>query len=103
MSAPDPSRATSTGAAAVILTLDDGTLERLADLVAQRIAPLADTATADHWMTTRQAAEYLGLTVAALHRHTASRTIPCAQDAPRARCWFKRRDLDEWREHGRRG
>jgi excisionase family DNA binding protein len=48
-------------------------------------------------MDTKQAAEYVGVTVAALHRHTAARTIPFEQDAPGGKCWFKRSELDDWR------
>lgn len=88
--------------ATVNLSLDDQSLDRLADRVAKKLAPLFSTSTADlGWLTTKQAAEYLGLTVAALHRHTAARTISFVQDAPGARCWFKRADLDQWRERGR--
>jgi excisionase family DNA binding protein len=90
--------------AIVALTLDDASLDRLADRVAKKLAPLFSTSAADvGWLTTRQAAEYLGLTAAALHRHTAARTISFVQDAPGGRCWFKRADLDQWRERGRRG
>lgn len=49
------------------------------------------------WMDSRKAAEYLGLTIAALHRHTAARTIPFSQDGPGGKCWFNRAELDEWR------
>lgn len=52
------------------------------------------------WMTTREAAVYLGLTVAALHRLTAARAIPFEQDAPNGKCWFNRADLDAWRRSG---
>jgi excisionase family DNA binding protein len=91
--------------ATVLLRLDDQSLNRLADRVAERLASTVSTsATTDvGWLTTKQAAEYLGLTVAALHRHTAARTISFVQDAPGGRCWFKRCDLDQWRERGRRG
>jgi excisionase family DNA binding protein len=55
---------------------------------------------ADRWMNSREAAAYLGLTRAALHRHTAARTIPFTQDAPGGKCWFSRADLDAWRRGG---
>ena len=48
-------------------------------------------------MTTKEAAAYLGLTVAALHRLTAERRIPFSQSRPNARCFFKKSALDDWR------
>jgi excisionase family DNA binding protein len=52
------------------------------------------------WMTTREAAAHLGLTLAALHRLTAARAVPFEQDAPGGKCWFQRADLDAWRRGG---
>jgi hypothetical protein len=87
----------------LIDVLDEGALEELAD----RLAPLITARTIravvdsdDRWLTTRQAADYLGLTPTALHRHTAERAIPFEQDCPNGKCWFKRRELDRWREAG---
>jgi excisionase family DNA binding protein len=76
------------------LTPDD-----LAELAA-RLAPYlpaTEQAQPDRWLTTKQAAEHLGLTTNALHRMTAARTVPFEQDAPGGKCWFKRSDLDAWR------
>jgi excisionase family DNA binding protein len=74
---------------------DPVALEQLAPLL-DRLRPAAP---ADNgWLTARQAAEYLGLSVAALHRLTAARTIPFAQDAPGCKLWFKRSELDQWRQ-----
>ena len=52
------------------------------------------------WMTSREAAAYLGLTLPALHRLTAARALPFEQDAPGGKCWFHRADLDAWRRRG---
>lgn len=52
------------------------------------------------WMTSREAATYLGLTLAALHRLTAARAVPFEQDAPGGKCWFNQTDLDAWRRGG---
>jgi len=50
-------------------------------------------------MTTAKAAAYLGINVNALHKLTASRSIPFEQARPRARCYFKRSELDDdWRQ-----
>ena len=72
--------------------------EDLAGL-AERLAPFLRTPAAsdDGWLNTKQAAEYLGISVHALHRLTAERRIPLHQDRPGARCFFRRSELDEWR------
>jgi excisionase family DNA binding protein len=85
--------------------LDDLAAEDLREL-AERLAPYLPTPpppTPDRWLTTREAAEHLGLSVHALHRLTAERSIPFEQDGPGARCYFQRQDLDAWRKHRREG
>jgi excisionase family DNA binding protein len=58
--------------------------------------PTADVG--DAWMTTKQAAEYLGMTPNGLHKLTAARSIPFAQPGGfGGKCYFKRADLDAWR------
>lgn len=52
---------------------------------------------------TTAAAQHLGLSRHALHRLTAERRIPFTQGGIGARCYFKRADLDVWRENGARG
>jgi len=52
------------------------------------------------WMTSREAATYLGLTLPALHRLTAARAVPFEQEVPGGKCWFNRADLDAWRRGG---
>ena len=42
--------------------------------------PAPPAAGEDRWMGTREAAEYLGISVEALHKLTASRSIPFTQD-----------------------
>jgi excisionase family DNA binding protein len=86
------------------VVLDDTAIDRLAAGIASRLPSTSDTAAAaDGWLSSRQAAEYLGITLAALHRLTASRRIPFSQDRPGARCWFRRGDLDAWRQEGAQG
>jgi excisionase family DNA binding protein len=65
---------------------------------------LARTPSHDHdgWITSREASAYLGLTLSALHRLTATRAIPFEQDVPGGKCWFRRGDLDTWRRGGSR-
>jgi excisionase family DNA binding protein len=79
--------------------LDDLTDDDLAQL-AQRIAPylqLAPPPADDGWLTTKQAAAYLGITTNALHKLTSARAIPFEQAAHGAKCYFRRSDLDGWR------
>lgn len=51
----------------------------------------------DGWLTARDAAAYLGLSVHALHRLTAERAVPFHQDGAGHKLWFKRSELDQWR------
>jgi excisionase family DNA binding protein len=64
------------------------------------LAPFLPTPPApveDRWLSTREAATYVGKSVSAMHRLTAERAIPFEQDAPGGKCWFRRADLDAWR------
>lgn len=86
----------------------DGLRELLADERArgELLALLADVvpapadAVADGWMTTGQAAEYLGITKDALYKLTSARRVPFEQDCEGGRCFFKRSELDAWRRSG---
>jgi excisionase family DNA binding protein len=89
---------------ALLDELDDDSLDALAERLAPRLeSRLSSQSEPDAWMTTNEAAAYLGMTANALHKLTASRTIPFAQDEPGARCYFKRSELDRWRGSGARG
>ena len=73
------------------------------DALAPVLAHIGSSAAAsddDGWIDARQAATYLGISLDALHRLTAARAVPCAQSGARARCFFKRSDLDAWRCSG---
>jgi hypothetical protein len=84
---------------------DPGRLDRLAE----QLSPLLDRLAArrgarqrtepepERWLTAKDAAAYLAITPAALHKHTAARTIPFEQDGPGCKLWFRRSDLDAWR------
>ncbi len=94
-------------AAAIIARLDDDALDALAERLAPRLEGLfgrspVPTADPDRWLTTAEAADYLGMTPNALHKLTAARALPFAQDGPGCRCYFKRSDLDRWRDSGGR-
>ena len=51
----------------------------------------------DGWLSTREAADYLGISTNALHKLTASRVIRFEQDEPGGKCWFKRSEFDAFR------
>ncbi len=86
----------------------DQFLDFFADLAAERALQkltaqglLADhAAMLDKWIGTREAADYLGLSVDEVHRLVAARRIPFQRDAPGHKCHFKRSELDEWRRNG---
>jgi excisionase family DNA binding protein len=81
--------------------LDELSPDDLAEL-ARRLAPHLPTPAApteDGWLTTREAADYLGLSVHALHRLTGARTIAFEQAKPGGKCWFRRSDLDAYRRN----
>jgi len=91
-------------ARALLAELDDDALDALADALAPRLQRRLDVAApvADGWLDTAAAANYLGVSRHALHRLTAERRVPFVQDAPGARCYFRRADLDDWRRNGSR-
>jgi excisionase family DNA binding protein len=86
------------------LTIPHELVEAIVDHVAERIAgrviPRLSTLTdqEDRWLDSKEAAEYLGVSVPAIHRLTASRSLPFSQDRPRGRCYFRRSELDRWRD-----
>jgi hypothetical protein len=81
--------------AAVIAGDEDG-LQRLAELLAPYLPALAGP-TEDRWMNSREAAEYAGTTLRALHKAMAAREVYFEQDCAGGKAWFKRADIDAWR------
>jgi hypothetical protein len=82
-----------------VAALDDRALDTLAERLAPRLDPRLRPAAppTDEWLDARGAAAYLGLTLNALHKHTAARTIPFEQNIAGGKLWFKRDRLDAWR------
>lgn len=78
--------------------LDELEPEDLATL-AERLSPFlrAPTRRDDEWLSTKQTAEYLGLTVHAVHHYISEGRLPFHQERPGARCYFRRSELDAWR------
>lgn len=92
-------------ARAVLEALDEDALDALAERLAPRIAarlagPREDGG--DRWMTTAQAAGYIGVHRDTVRKLAAARAIPAEQDAPGCKLYFRRVDLDRWREAGGR-
>ncbi len=87
-------------AAALLDALDDDALdllaERLAPRLGHRMAADAARPEPDRWLTTGEAAAYIGRSTTALHKLTAGRAIPFSQAGRGARCYFRRSDLDAW-------
>jgi hypothetical protein len=83
-----------------VITLDDSDLERLAELVAERIlaAVEVEASTPAGWLDTKAAAEYAGCSRDALHKATAARLVRFEQEREGGRCWFRAPWLDDWRE-----
>lgn len=72
----------------------DALADRLAPLIAERIA--ASSPAEAGWLDTKAAAKYLGMTPNALRKRMHE--IRSEQDVAGGKRWFKRVDLDAWRE-----
>jgi len=94
----------SSSLTALLDALDDDALdalaERLAPHLAERLA--AGARRPDGWLDARGAAAYLGISRHALHRLSAERRLPCSQQRPGGRLYFRRDDLDRWRREAAR-
>lgn len=75
-------------------------VQRLGPRLLERLGPQVAGGDEDRWLSTRDAATYLGLTSNALHKLTAARAIPFEQETAGGKCWFKRSELDVWRRGG---
>lgn len=81
----------------------DTFINQLADKVAARLANEArSSSTTDDWLDSRHAAEYLGVHRDTLRKLAAERAIPSEQDGPGCKLYFRRADLDAWRQSGGR-
>jgi excisionase family DNA binding protein len=87
-------------ARALVDALDDDALEALAVRLGPRLAELLGSQREDRWLCSREAAEYLGLSLGSLHKLTAGRDVPFAQDSRGGKCWFLKSELDAWRRSG---
>jgi excisionase family DNA binding protein len=87
----------TTLARALLDELEPDDLAALADALRPFLAPPARSEP-DRWMDTRHAAAYLGMSVPALHKLTSARAIRFQQNVPGGKCYFKRSDLDAYRD-----
>jgi len=85
-------------------------LEALVDKLVARVAAAvvehlgrASSDDSGEWLDSRSAAEYLGIHRDTLRKLAAERAIPVHQDARGCKLFFRRSDLDEWRDKGGRG
>jgi excisionase family DNA binding protein len=80
--------------------LDELGPDDLAQL-AQRLAPYltspAPAPAEGGWLSTREAAEYAGCSVDALHKAMARRDVQFEQSSRGGKAWFRRSDVDAWR------
>jgi excisionase family DNA binding protein len=72
-------------------------LERLADAVAVKLAESVPQAAEDRWLTSAEAAAYLGLPYSTFRKLTAAGRIEGEQDTIGGRFYFQRSYLDAWR------
>lgn len=89
-------RAQSDLVIAFIEALDDDACIHLAERLRPYLRPVVSLP--DEWLDSEAAAAYLSLPRSALHKLTAERAIPFAQDGPGCKLYFKRSALDTWRE-----
>ena len=88
--------------ASVVEALVAQLADRVAATVVDRLSSAAKDSVADEWFDSRHAAEYLGVHRDTLRKLAAERTIPSEQDGPGCKLYFRRSELDAWRQGGGR-
>lgn len=76
-------------------------VERVASAVVSRLTASRDQEVGE-WLDSREAAGYLGVHRDTLRKLAAERTIPSHQDGRGCKLFFRRSDLDAWRQAGGR-
>ncbi len=85
-----------------VIVGDEGGLRQLAELLAPYMPTEEPAPESDGWMCTREAAEYAGTSVPALHKAMAAREIEFEQEVRGGKAWFRREYVDAWRRGERR-
>jgi excisionase family DNA binding protein len=84
----------------ILEQLLDHIADRLAAVITERLALSDDRP--DEWLDSRHAAKYLGVHRDTLRKLAAERAILSEQDGPGCKLYFRRSDLDAWRNGGGR-
>ena len=101
--ATDPTPIGSHSAPVHVSSILDEFVSQLAERVAERVAKQAAVSVGIHeWLDSRHAAEYLGVHRDTLRKLAAERAIPSEQDGRGCKLYFRRADLDAWRQRGGR-
>jgi excisionase family DNA binding protein len=83
-------------------------IEQLVDLLAHRVAVVIAERLDPHdrndveWLDSRRAAKYLGVHRDTLRKLAAERAIASEQEGAGCKLYFRRADLDAWRQSGGR-
>jgi hypothetical protein len=85
------------------VALDTKSVESIVAAVAERLTLLLPQQVETGWLDAPAAASYLGISTTALHKLTSSRLLAFSQSAPGGRCYFRRADLDAYREQSMKG
>jgi excisionase family DNA binding protein len=88
------------GESSILEQLLDQIADRLAAVITERL--LVSDNRPDEWLDSRHAAEYLGVHRDTLRKLAAERAIPSEQDGPGCKLYFRRSELDAWRNGGGR-
>jgi excisionase family DNA binding protein len=86
----------------VLEALVDKLVARVAAAVVEHLGRASSDDSAE-WLDSRGAAEYLGVHRDTLRKLAAEQAIPVHQDGRGCKLFFRRSDLDEWRDKGGRG
>ena len=78
----------------ILLALDDRTLQRLADLLAERLRDTSASATSPRWLTAADAAEHLAAPLSRVRKLTATGELPHHKEGRRV--LYNRDELDNY-------
>jgi excisionase family DNA binding protein len=95
---PVDNRSASDQTAVLDLILDH-LAARVADQITARLAASSESS-ADQWLDSRGAANYLGISRDTVRRLAAEGSLPTEQAGTNCKLYFRRSDLDCWRQSG---